>query len=187
MAKRVLLDCDGVLVDHITGFVKWCNIVYDGTYDASSVTSWGMAECLGITKEQEDAFYTESNCESLEAYPGAQEFLRTLQSRHIVRACTASSNSGWTAGRSAWLEQFGIPVREQIILGSDEKQWHKADFLVDDKIANCIGFAKNWGRNKALLFDRLWNNAPSAEEHADVIKYGVRRVFNYQQVLAAIG
>lgn len=196
--KHLLLDCDGVIADLTSDFLRWVEKEFGIRKRPEEIQNWGYAEQVGITQEQEDEYFNGpsayGHCLGLPRYPGAERFVKDLQRNHVVRACTATKYTAWTAARAEWLDYVGIPPEQQIILGKTEKQRHVADHLIDDSKTNCLQYARfqnnlqpSFSRERAILLDRPWNQYADYKERWEHEVAGVRRAMNYEEVLEIVG
>ena len=54
MSPRVLLDVDGVLADFVSAFLHVVYMRLGRSFEPSDVTSFGIANSLGLTKDEFD-------------------------------------------------------------------------------------------------------------------------------------
>lgn len=190
---RLALDCDGVLANFPQAYLNELGLQH--TYRYEDIRSVGIPESFGLGPEAdlqvETAVRERAFCARILPYPGALDFVRSLQEKHDVIACTSPWTAEWIPPRAIWLEEVvGIPLRKQVHRW--EKENERADLLIDDNTENCIKFgSRNGGLlqsadrfPKAFLFAQPWN----AEKDAALLApYAVRRVADYSEVLSLLG
>jgi 5'(3')-deoxyribonucleotidase len=126
-----------VLADLDSYFLAWVQRQTGERFTQEQLTDFDYVKSLGICKRLEGRFWSgvafEMHASRLAPFDGAREFVAELQSRHAVRALTATSNAAWTGQRAEWLERcVGITPRHQIICGKAEKPYVQGDVLVED-------------------------------------------------------
>lgn len=190
---RIALDCDGVLANFAQAYLNELGLQHTHRYE--DIRSVGIPESFGLGPEAdlqvETAVRERAFCARIPPYPGALDFVQSLQEKHEVIACTSPWTPDWIPQRAIWLEEVvGIPLRKQVHRW--DKQNERADLLIDDNTQNCISFgSRNGGLlrpanqfPKAFLFAQPWN---AEKDTALLTPYSVRRVANYSEVLSLLG
>lgn len=178
---RVLLDCDGILGDFVSGCQQWFQSHHGLTYDLESFKSFDLLEATGHVDKQEslDRYMRDTDfCRHMPVYPGAQKFVEDLRAWHEIVVVTSpySAVENWCHSRIVWLgEHFGIPKHDVIFC--KRKELIIGDVLVDDRGENCEAFnaspvTGHKGR-EAICLDRPWNrsfvNLTRAESYDEVL------------------
>lgn len=163
--KRVLLDCDGVISDFVSGYLDVVLRVTGREFKPEHVTSWNIAEAIGLDKTEQrlvtDALNeTEQFAWRLSVLPKAKEGLAWLCQVADVHIVTSPWNSHptWSHDRVMWLRQFGI--RSDHITQTSAKHICVGDILVDDKVSTLI----EWSREHPLGVAVKWNTLHNINE-----------------------
>ena len=174
-AKTIILDLDGVVVDFVTSAMKmW---YAEGEYPESA--GWDIVKACnmlrdskGLPKLSEKQFWSacrHSFWTRLKFYPGAQDFIKTLEDRfgwENIVICTSDTLCPQSAsGKSQWIATNMPRYKRQRFIGS--QKWRLANpntILVDDADHNCERFEAAGG--KAVLVPRPWNSRSADKNNA---------------------
>lgn len=175
MRKTILLDCDGVLSDFTSGFLKVANKIAETNYTHKDVKTWDLTALPGL-KEAAKKVWKEVGApgfaQTLDVYPGAIEGYKKLCELGDVYIVTSPlfmhkddpdrhPNHGATFcfDRAVWLEtHFGVDPKK--ILFAYNKHIVEGDVLIDDKIENIRDWMEMHGSKRgtrAVLWAQLYN------------------------------
>ena len=135
---RVLLDCDGVLCDFVSGFLGVVRDQLGMIYRPEEITEFSLWRALGLSKEEFDLcslhIHEPGFCESLKPYKGAWDGVARLYGLASVYVVTSPWNScpTWTYERERWLK-FHFNLDHGRVVHTSAKHLVSGDFLVDDK------------------------------------------------------
>jgi len=160
---RVLVDCDGVLADFVSGFLNIVNAQFGTEYTPSDVTEFDIAKSLQWSAEQSDRAYSLiADCDRFAAklaiLPGAQSGIARLLEVAEVYVVTSPwwSHATWVRDRNNWpYEHFGIGAGR--VVHTAAKHLIAGDVLVDDKTSTCEAWRKAWPQGIAVQFATLHN------------------------------
>ncbi len=165
----ILIDCDGVLIDHNAAFLQRVNKALGTDFSFEEIHCFDYAECLGPSAKaliyeywQADDLY-----DGLSPEPGALAALTEL--RKLRRVCVVSTPFvGHIKSKYRWLSRFFEP--NDIYICHD-KSLLKGCLLIDDAPHNLAASAWPW---PAIVFDRPWNRdvngIPRAKDWIDVVR-----------------
>jgi 5'(3')-deoxyribonucleotidase len=155
MIKRILLDCDGVLADFVTGVLRALNRpeTHNDIKNWNFYKEWGMSdeEFWRPTKGHE--FW-----DTLPIYPWADYLYQTLSNLGKVIIVTSPSECPFAgAGKTMWLQRnFGVRTKDIFIGGQKDAMALPTSVLIDDYPVNIEAFAKEGGHT--ILFPQPWND-----------------------------
>jgi 5'(3')-deoxyribonucleotidase len=155
MIKRILLDCDGVLADFVTGTLK----AHNRSEKHDDVGYWDYYLDWGMTAEE---FWAPTKgwefWNDLPKYPWADYLYQSLSDLGKVIIVTSPSDCPFaSAGKTMWLQRnFGIRAKDIFIGGQKDAMALPTSVLVDDYPKNIEAFAKEGG--KTVLFPQPWND-----------------------------
>lgn len=154
--KTVLLDCDGVLCDFVSGALAVHGRSHEGH---DSVTSWNFFEVWGMTDSE---FYSKTKGYdfwfNLKPYDGAVEFYAELSKLTTPVISTAPvMDPECPQAKINWLyHNFGI-IMTNVMVGSQKQLMAKpTTLLIDDSPSNVKKFREAGGQ--AILFKQPWND-----------------------------
>lgn len=157
---RILLDCDGVVFDSTSPFLRAAELVTGREFRTEDVTNWDYKVALNITKDEENAAW---DCINLDfpLYPGAQEGVDSLWAVGDLVFVTAQSSRvpHWTYRRDRLIERYfpGIPV-----IHTKHKELIHGAALIDDKASNVRKWVLANPGGLGVLWARPWNVADHA-------------------------
>lgn len=151
--KRVLLDCDGVISDFVSGYLDVVFRVTGKEFKPEHVTSWDIADALRLSKDERrlvtDALNeTEQFAWRLNVLPHA------IADVHIVTS-PWNSHPTWCHDRVMWLRQLGI--RSDHITQTSAKHICSGDIIVDDKVTTLMEWSKEFPLGVAVKWNTLHN------------------------------
>lgn len=161
--KRVILDCDGVIIDFVSAYLALLNKHGGTNYTHDDITDWDIVGCLGIPDEVARAANAEVDydfCRNLKPIAGAVEGVRALLDTPGVEVLFLTSpwNScvGWMHAREAWLYEH-LGVKHGQVMHGSAKDWVKADVFVDDKASTVVKWQAAHPNADAFIWDQPWN------------------------------
>jgi 5'(3')-deoxyribonucleotidase len=146
---KILVDLDGICADMTKKLLSIYNAEWDDTLKYEDITSYNFG---GIVKpEAKDAVHEiyrrPGFYKDLEPIPGAIETIaRWKEEGHRPLFCSSPPSSTGAAEKYDWvLEKFGFAgfSRKDVIL-ANQKDWVKADALVDDCPKNARLYRQAW-------------------------------------------
>jgi 5'(3')-deoxyribonucleotidase len=161
MAKRILLDCDGVTCNFTAGVVALVNRLFGTSFTEDDVTDYQFAKSLGLTDEQAAEVYRAVQvpgfCTSLTPYPDAIAGVHALGNIAPVYMVTSPWKSPtWASERADWLfAHFGIPSTR--VVSTSAKYVVDGSMIVDDHIPNLDAWKKAYPYRTAVKWDQLYN------------------------------
>lgn len=152
MTRTILLDCDDVLLNWVSGFAKWATLTL-GRPITGEPGSWHMGEWLGTSDNQAFDMISQFNgmdfFGELEAVEGAVDAISRLKNSpkyrlHVVTSC--SSDQRTVAMRRANLEAvFGTDIFDSIHcldLGESKikilQAWKPGAVWIEDNYKNAL-------------------------------------------------
>jgi len=152
---NILLDCDGVLADFVTGTICAHGI---RDFDHDDVDCWAYYEKWGLTAAQFwDKCSGREFWETLPPYPWAVELYRKLSEIGEVTIVTSPPRDPEACtGKMNWLRAvLGIDPG-QVFVGSRKSLMARYDnILIDDHTGNTDPFEAHGGA--VFLFPQPWN------------------------------
>jgi 5'(3')-deoxyribonucleotidase len=146
---KILCDVDGVLADFTGLILDYVQNNVGLYYRAEAVDKWDSLAALGLS-ERWPHFRAQCDalglCRSMRPLPGAAAFYAALRTIGTVKVCTTPMTAAWLTQRAEWLEEFGVPLAEQIQVHDKADLTGAWDILIDDKPENCDAFVKAGGR-----------------------------------------
>lgn len=162
------LDCDGVLSDFVTPFLKEYNRLTGTTHKPEDVTKWDMFEQLDMDMSLVNKIVCSKGF--VESLPMLRvdlpEVIRELGKKYDLYVVTAPWHSSpfWEYERKGWLEsRLGIPRNR--VLSVSAKHKIQSDIFVDDAPKNLI---KSRSHTR-LLFDACYNRQCSPDAYDERI------------------
>lgn len=158
--KRVILDCDGVIVDFVKGYLNLLNKHGGTSYVHTDISDWDIVGCLKIpasVSDKADAEVTYDFCRNLSPIAGAVEGVRELMKHADVLFLTSpwSAARGWHTAREEWLYDH-LKVKPRQVMHGSAKDWVTADVFVDDKASTVEAWQKAHPRSLSILWDQPW-------------------------------
>lgn len=159
---KVWIDVDGCMADFVTAYLRLVQEHTGRVHTHADVTAFELHQCV-VSKEENDHIWKNlidrpGFISGMVDLPGALEAVAELRQLGKVGALT-SPHLGpfWMPERAQWLLARGFKKRE-IVFASD-KSHVPGDVLIDDRIDNCVDWAKAHVGGLAILFDQPWNGA----------------------------
>lgn len=166
MTKPILeLDCDGVLADLHAMFLNEIVVEVTGRlHSIDECNTWHFKDCI-LTDAEDKACWALLNARPyliahLEKLPLAKA-LPALRKRANVRCVTAMFGPTMPH-RVQWL--LGLGFTEKDIVFAADKSLVQGDWLVDDKIRNCIEWGQANPLGQAILLEAPYNVPNEAEQ-----------------------
>lgn len=181
--KRVLLDCDGIICDFVTAFLREAHVISGLEYQHDDVKTWDLCELEGL-KVHEDAIYSAVKrsgwSAELEPYEGALEAVERLKAIGEVTIVTSPLTAPtFCFDRVRWLERhFGIKSRD--IIFAKQKHFIDGTCLIDDRVENVQDWMAEKRRKGAVLFTRPWN------ENVDVCHPKLLRSSDWDEIISFV-
>lgn len=186
--RTILLDCDGVMADFTTAYLRFLEQVSGRDVDRASITNWNYHECIASEEEDSQVWdlfetYPEAIAE-LGWEPGAEEGLIRLRGYKktfgLRVCCLTAPRPEWTNERFWWLQQVAGFSRGDIVIAVD-KALVRGAVLVDDRTKNLEEWLDANPKGVGILYDQPWNRA-------DALPSRCRRAFGWREVVTlAIG
>jgi 5'(3')-deoxyribonucleotidase len=174
---RLLLDCDGVLSNFVESALKFIYTRTNVLYRAENVLDHDTFEFLGVKDLEEDLRNEIDRCAwcyNLSPFPGAKQGVERLSKVAEVVIVTAPFDaSGWVMQRNNWLKNH-MDISETHIVHTQNKGHVRGDFLVDDKVENCIEWNKANPQGTPIIWDRPYNRGSLSQ--------GIRRVCTWDEL-----
>ncbi len=147
---RVLCDADGVLSDFVGTVLYYAYQFCGAKFQREAIDQWDCFAALGLPKSEWPRFRAACNelqlCRRMDQLPEAAAFYAELRGIAAkVRVCTSPMNAGWLTQRAEWLEEFGVPLAEQIHWHDKHELVGAYDVLIDDRAENCEAFVAAGG------------------------------------------
>lgn len=158
---RVLLDCDGILVDFITPTLDVLYEVTGRRFEHDEVKEWDMMQSLGISKEVENVVFdrmkVEGVCLSMPLYHGAQFGVSGLRRICDLYICTSPFGGPfWTHEREEVLyKSFGI--ERSRVLHVRDKFVCAGDVLVEDKTSTLVKWREHHAGGLPIRWNKQYN------------------------------
>ncbi len=149
----ILLDMDGVLVDHTAEILKEVNELFGKSYVPGDITNF---EYTNFDPEERDFIYRwweRSDCYDLSRLDDTAIFtIKCLREWGRVMVCSTPFQ-GHIASKYNFLRRY---FDHKDIILCYNKDLIKADVLVDDKPSNIEAFRATGGLG--IIFDQPWNH-----------------------------
>lgn len=166
--RRVGVDVDGVLADHVTALIPRMRAKYGIELRWEEATQWRLP--LGdsdIVVEFLEAMTDLEWVAGIPAYPDAAGAIRELASLAEVVIVTARPRAAADTTIN-WLNRHGLPFYEFVCGIDADKNRQGLDLLIDDYLGNILGFLAEGADIGAgvgtgvegrigVLLDRPWN------------------------------
>ncbi|RPH64974.1 MAG: hypothetical protein EHM89_00095 [Acidobacteria bacterium] len=138
---RVLLDCDGILSDFISAYLRIVNRVTGLRFVPEQVTEFDINKSIGLSASDASLVKravgeSPALATALAVYPGSRDGVAALQRIADVYVVTSpwNSNPTWTHDREWWLQKhFDIPAKR--VIHTAAKHVCRGDVLIDDKVS----------------------------------------------------
>jgi 5'(3')-deoxyribonucleotidase len=165
--RILLLDCDGVLADFVTGYLQVIRDTTGRDHRFEEVDRFDMHDALGLTPSEAAACKRALSSRLAFArwlipYEDAQVAVRRLQQLSELYIVTApwSSHPTWTHDREAWLKQhFDIPSSH--VVHTSAKHLVRGDVFVDDRTDACARWRDEHPLGVAVRWDTPHNQLES--------------------------
>lgn len=159
--KRVILDCDGVIVDFVKDYLRLLNKHGGTSFVHSDVVDWDIVGCLKIPQSVSDPANAEISydfCRNLSPIAGSVEGVKELMKVADILFVTSpwSGCHGWTTAREEWLHQH-LGVKATQVMHGSAKDWVKADLFVDDKASTVVKWQAAHETAMGVIWDQPWN------------------------------
>jgi uncharacterized HAD superfamily protein len=194
MAKKLLMDLDGVLANFYRWFSSYLNQHYGTTLDTThephfyNFDEWGGGVNNIDVKEATRKWIASGGYRNMAIYPGAAEFFNELNEIFDVYIVTAREEDLWgnidpsTTQRVKqdtfdWLKDYGLKS-DKVFFHRDKVSFcinNGIRLMVEDKLATALEGAKNG--IDTILIDRYWNQSPQrfrifrAMDYAQAVKH----------------
>lgn len=183
--KRILVDCDGVLADFLSDALKIINRKTKrkgkDRFTEDHITQWDICGSVGMPhlwSEINKAASRKGFCRKIKPYEHAKDGIALLRSAGEVFVVTSPlSTPHWTYERGQWLDEH-FSVKKTHVIHTDAKHVVVGDTLIDDKLDNCINWAKHHPDGVALIWDATYNR-----KTPDDLPENVHRVKSWEEVL----
>lgn len=166
--RRIGVDVDGVLADHVTALIPRVRAKYGIELRWEEATQWRLP--LGdsdIGVEFVEAMTDLEWVAGIPAYPDAAGAIRELASLAEVVIVTARPRTAADTTIN-WLNRHGLPFDEFVCGHRVDKNRQGLDLLIDDYLGNIVGFLAAPADISAgggtgvedrmgVLLDRPWN------------------------------
>ena len=154
---RVLVDCDGVIVDLVVAWVAAIRVATGlNILEGWRPSTWDIAKELGLSKKQDEAVHDlmrqPGMAAHLPAFSGAINAVKSIAETEDVLFVTTPvpGSKTWCGDRIDWLQrEFGEELAERYVF-CDSKFVVYGDILIDDKPENCKDFQRAWPVSIAL-------------------------------------
>lgn len=158
--KRVILDCDGVIVDFVSAYLGLINYHGRTSHVPEDITDWDIVGCLDVPQpvvKKVHEYIDYSFCRDLPPIPGAVEGVKELMKHTEVLFLTSpwGGARGWHTAREEWLQEHLGAKSNQIMHGS-AKEWVVADVFVDDKSSMVEKWQAAHPKGLGVLWDQPW-------------------------------
>ena len=157
---RVLLDCDGVLSNFVESALEFIYLHTNVLHRAEDVLDHDTFGYLGVKHLEEklkDEIDRYAWCYNLQPFSGAKQGVRRLSKVSEVVVVTAPFHAdGWVPQREDWLWDHMMIPRSRIV-HTKNKGLVGGDFLVDDKVENCIEWGNANPHGTPIIWDRPYN------------------------------
>lgn len=163
---RILCDVDGVLADFVGLVLSYIERNTGMIVRREAIDRW---DCFAAVNMSDHWPYFRRQCDEqqlcrgMPELPEAREFYAELRRLGTVRVCTTPMTVAWLSQRAAWLEDFGVPLADQLHVHAKDPLAGGAqgfDVLVDDRAENCEAFVRAGG--KAFCISAAYNTHVSA-------------------------
>lgn len=150
----ILLDMDGVMVEHSAMFMRWLNRDNGTNHRYEDIAGFDYPNLSADERRQVMRYWHKRDLyDSHPPEPGCLEAIEDLRRRHRVVAVT-SPMDGHVHSKFTWLRRTGGFAKKDIVIAGD-KDLVGGDVLLDDRIRNLEEAAAK-GR-EAVCYDRPWN------------------------------
>lgn len=163
---KIFVDLDGVLIDFVTVAMRMCG-AYVPENEYPENCGWDILKATniirdrkGLTPISKQYFWDGLDYgfwRSLKCYPGAREFVNTLESYgEVFFATSPTLSSECVAGKYDWVKDHFPDYRRKLIIATSKHVLaDEESVLIDDRDRNCSKFISAGGR--AILVPRPWN------------------------------
>jgi 5'(3')-deoxyribonucleotidase len=145
----VVLDCDGVLVEHSGGHLTKVNAKFGTSYQFSDITDWNYSF---LSKPQRDYLYSCWHSSTLYdedvLTPEQTDTIEGLREIARVVVCT-SPMKGHVASKYSFLLRY---FKSKDIIIMSDKSLMRGNVLVDDGPHNILAF-----EGPTVVYDQPWN------------------------------
>lgn len=155
---RVGVDVDGVLADHVSGFLARVSRKHGTTLEYEDLVAGGAAGSqLDVRLEIDEAFQDEEHVLGLPAYEQVRQAMDELHAIAHVTVITSRSpdTDPWT---EAWLDHHRIARNELVNAGGHDKSRFDLDVLIEDYGPTLAGFLSASPEAVAILIHQPWNS-----------------------------
>lgn len=154
MKQRIAVDMDQVLVDLITPWLDRYNNDYNDTLEPSDVTSWNFCHIVKPECGKKIYEYLDDQelFRTLPLMEDSQEVLLELSKQYELFVVTAPWNPDNMATKFRYLQKYFSFIPESNYVFTRNKSIVNADWLIDDKPDNLLGF-----QGVGILFDAPHN------------------------------
>ena len=164
--KRGAIDVDGVIGNYTQLYLNAVRAATNREIPKDwAPAQWDIDEELGLTKAERKASYSLMNMPGMAGnvalYPGSVEGIKQLSEVADLLFVTSPIDDPptWCYDRKRWLEKHFWEELADTVTYTDHKYTFAADFLVDDKPANCEEWAAAWPDGKPLLWTANYSPA----------------------------
>ena len=152
---KLLIDMDGVMVEHSAMFMRWLNKQNGTSHRYEDISAFRYPNLTHRERRQVMKWWHKADLyDSHPPEPGCISALAALRRRHRVVAVT-SPMDGHVHSKWRWLRRTG-GFREADIVITGDKTLVPGDVLLDDRVKN-LEQAEETGHALPVCFDRPWN------------------------------
>lgn len=131
--KRIGVDIDGVIADSQPVIIKKLNHHFEKNYTLDDFVDFDPVKMFGVGRSELDLFIMRRELEIIEEavpLPGAVETLKEFSgSKKII--LVSARTPAYLGQTLAWLDGYGIPHDELLLLGQHDKRQSCLDLCVD--------------------------------------------------------
>lgn len=166
--ERIAVDMDQVMCDLLTPWLNKYNREYGDSLKTSDITKWNFHELTKCGKRIYEYLDDPDLFLNLPIIEDSQIVLKKLSEKFEVFVATSPWNYRNIEPKWQWLQQHFSFIPEKNYVFARNKGIINADYLIDDKALNFVGFG-----GQGILFD-----APHNKNEVDF-----PRVNNWQEVM----